>query len=111
MARESQPARAVRLKKILAALRRTYPDAHCELNYSNPLELLIATILSAQCTDKRVNLVTAELFKKYRTAAGYANANPAELEQAIKTSGFYRNKTKSIQSCCRKLVELHNGEV
>src|SRR3989454_9057033 len=98
MARETTEAKVARVKKIIAALRKTYPDAHCELNYSNPLELLIATILSAQCTDKRVNLVTAELFKKYRTAADYANANPAELEQAIKTTGFYRNKTKSIQS-------------
>jgi len=109
--RETNQAKAARLKKIIAALRKTYPDAHCELNYSNPLELLIATILSAQCTDKRVNIVTAELFKKYRTAADYANAKPAELEQAIKTTGFFRNKTKSIQACCRKLVEKHNGEV
>ena len=111
MFRETNQAKAARLKKIIAALRKTYPDAHCELNYSNPLELLIATILSAQCTDKRVNIVTAELFKKYRTAADYANAKPAELEQAIKTTGFFRNKTKSIQACCRKLVEKHNGEV
>jgi endonuclease-3 len=111
MPRETNQTKAARLKKIIAALRKTYPDAHCELNYSSPLELLIATILSAQCTDKRVNLVTAELFRKYRTAADYANAKPAELEQAIKTTGFFRNKTKSIQSCCRKLVELHNGEV
>jgi endonuclease-3 len=81
------------------------------LNYSNPLELLIATILSAQCTDKRVNIVTGELFKKYRTAADYANARSAELEQDIKTTGFFRNKTKSIQACCRALVERHNGEV
>jgi endonuclease-3 len=108
MPRETNQTKAARLKKIIAALRKTYPDAHCELNYSSPLELLIATILSAQCTDKRVNLVTAELFRKYRTAADYANAKPAELEQAIKTTGFFR---KSIQSCCRKLVELHNGEV
>ena len=108
---ESWQTKAARLKKIIGALRRTYPEAHCELNYSNPLELLIATILSAQCTDKRVNQVTAELFKQYRTAADYANANTAELEQDIRTTGFYRNKTKSIQACCRKLVEQYGGKV
>src|SRR5690242_20605319 len=111
MQHESIDAKASRLKKILGTLQKTYPDAHCELNYSNPLELLIATILSAQCTDKRVNLVTAELFKKYRTAADYANASPAELEQAIKTTGFFRNKTRNIQACCRILVERHGGQV
>ncbi len=100
-----------RVRQVIAVLRRTYPDAHCELNYSNPLELLIATILSAQCTDKRVNMVTAELFRKYRTAADYANADPAELEQAIKTTGFYRSKARSIQACCRALVERHGGQV
>jgi endonuclease-3 len=81
------------------------------LNYSTPLELLVATILSAQCTDKRVNMVTAELFKKYRTARDYAEAPLADLEQAIKTAGFFRNKAKNIQACCRKLVEKHGGEV
>src|SRR5437773_1991534 len=111
MPREAAQARAARLRKIIAGLRKTYPDAHCELNYSNPLELLVATILSAQCTDKRVNLVTAELFGKYQSAADYANARPAELEQDIKTTGFYRNKTKSVQACCRKLVERHGGKV
>jgi endonuclease-3 len=111
MPRESNQARAARLKKIIAGLRKAYPDAHCELNFSNPLELLVATILSAQCTDKRVNLVTAELFKKYRTAADYANAPTVEFEQAIKSTGFFRNKAKSIQACCRKLVERHGGEV
>jgi len=111
MPRETTEAKTKRVKRIISGLRRTYPDAHCELNYTNPLELLIATILSAQCTDKRVNLVTAELFKKYRTAADYAHARAMELEEAIKTTGFYRNKTKSIQSCCRALVERHGGEV
>lgn len=109
--RESNESKAARFKRILAVLRKTYPDAHCELNYSTALELLIATILSAQCTDKRVNLVTGELFKKYRTAADYANAKPAELEQAIRTTGFFRNKTKNIRACCRALVERHGGEV
>ena len=111
MPREAQEAKATRLKKIIAALQKTYPDAHCELNYSNPLELLIATILSAQCTDKRVNLVTAELFRKYCSAADYANARPAELERDIKSAGFYRNKTKNIRACCRKLAERHGGQV
>ena len=108
---ESWQTKAARVKKIIAALRKTYPDAHCELNYLNPLELLIATVLSAQCTDKRVNQVTAELFRKYRTAADYANANTAALEQDVKTTGFFRNKTKSIQACCRKLVEQYGGKV
>ena len=108
---ESWQTKAARVKKIIAALRKTYPDAHCELNYSNPLELLIATVLSAQCTDKRVNQVTAELFRKYRTAADYANANTTALEQDVKTTGFFRNKTKSIQACCRKLVEQYGGKV
>jgi endonuclease III len=111
MPRETMEAKTARLKKIIAGLRKTYPDAHCELNFTNPLELLIATILSAQCTDKRVNLVTAELFKKYRAAADYADAPAAKLEAEIKTTGFFRNKTKSIQACCRKLIERHNGEV
>jgi len=97
--------------KIIAVLRRTYPDAHCELNFSSPLELLIATILSAQCTDKRVNLVTAGLFKKYLRAADFANADLAILEQDIKTTGFFRNKAKNIKACCAALVEKHGGEV
>ncbi|HEX7470826.1 MAG TPA: endonuclease III [Verrucomicrobiae bacterium] len=111
MSRETSDAKSARLKKIIAALQRAYPDAHCELNHTSPLELLIATVLSAQCTDKRVNIVTKELFKKYRAAADYANAPLAELEQAIKTTGFFRNKTKNIQACCRKLVERHGGQV
>src|SRR6058998_302693 len=111
MPRESLAALEARMKKIIAGLRKAYPDAHCELNYSNPLELLIATILSAQCTDKRVNLVTAELFKKYRSAADFAGADLAELEQDIKTTGFYRNKAKNIRACCRTLVDQHHGQV
>lgn len=100
-----------RLGKIIAGLRAAYPDAHCELNFSNPLELLVATILSAQCTDKRVNQVTATLFQKYRSAADYANAPTAEFENDIKSTGFYRNKAKNIQAACRKLVERHQGQV
>ena len=111
MPRETADAKAARVKKILARLAATYPDAHCELNFSSPLELLIATILSAQCTDKRVNLVTAELFKSYRSAADFANADLATLEQDIKSTGFYRNKAKNIKACCAALVEQHGGEV
>lgn len=111
MSRESAAARAERLTAIVAALERTYPDAHCELNHSSPLELLIATILSAQCTDVRVNQVTAELFRRYRTAASFAAAATAELEAAVKPTGFFRNKTRSIQRCCRQLLERHGGQV
>jgi len=111
MPRESAHAKAARAKKIIAGLQRTYPDAHCELNFSNPLELLLATILSAQCTDKRVNLVTAELFPQYRSAADFAKAGRAELEQAIRTTGFFRNKAKNIQACCAALVAKHGSEV
>src|SRR2546422_2153668 len=111
MPRETQAARAARVKKIIAGLKKTYPDAHCELNHSNPLELLVATILSAQCTDKRVNVVTPELFRKYRSAADYAAAALPELERAIKTTGFFRNKAKSIKTCCQALIERHGGQV
>jgi len=111
MKRESFKAKAARAEEIMAGLRKAYPDAHCELNYSSPLELLIATILSAQCTDKQVNIVTAELFKKYRTAADFANASLSELEQDIRRLGFFRNKAKNIQACCRTLVEKYGGEV
>ena len=109
--RETPESKSARLKKIITALDRTYPEAHCELDHHSPLELLVATILSAQCTDKRVNIVTQDLFKKYRTAADYANAPLAELEAAIRTTGFFRNKAKNIQACCRKLVEQHDGQV
>jgi len=111
MPRESFAGLQTRTGKILASLRHAYPDAHCELNFSNPLELLIATILSAQCTDKRVNIVTGELFKKFPTARDYADAPLAEIEEAIKSTGFFRNKARNIQACCRKLVERHGGEV
>lgn len=111
MPREPLAAKASRVRRIIAGLRKAYPDAHCELNFSSPLELLIATILSAQCTDKRVNLVTADLFRKYRSAADYANASLAELEQDIKTTGFYRNKARNIQACCAALASKHGGQV
>jgi endonuclease-3 len=111
MPRESTVEKKPRAAKISAALRRTYPGAHCELNFSNPLELLVATILSAQCTDKRVNLVTAELFKKYPIAEDFANAPLPEIEKAIKTTGFFRNKAKNIKACCAVLVEKFGGKV
>ena len=99
---------AARVAKLLA---EEYPDAVCALNFKSPLELLIATILSAQCTDVRVNLVTKDLFRRYRTAKDYAGADLAELEQQIKSTGFFRNKAKNIQACCKKLVEEHAGKV
>jgi len=111
MPRETTEVKAARTRQVIDGLQKTYPDAHCELNFSNPLELLVATILSAQCTDKRVNLVTAELFKKYQTAEDYAMTSPSELEEAIRTTGFFRNKAKNIQACCQALVEKHSGEV
>jgi endonuclease-3 len=92
-------------------LGQTYPDAHCELNFSSPLELLVATILSAQCTDKQVNIVTAQLFSKYRRAEDYANARVEELEQDIRRIGLYRSKAKNIKACCQELVAKYGGEV
>ena len=111
MPRENAADKIARTRKIVSALQRVYPNAHCELNFSNPLELLIATILSAQCTDKRVNLVTAELFKKYRTAKDFAQADLVELENDIRSTGFYKNKAKNIKACCAALVERFGGEV
>ena len=111
MPRETAADRKERTTKIIIALRRTYPDAHCELNFSGPLQLLVATILSAQCTDKRVNLVTAELFKKYRTAKDFAEAPLTEIEAAVKSTGFFRNKARNIQACCAALVENFGGKV
>lgn len=97
--------------KILTALEKEFPDASCSLNFTNPLELLVATILSAQCTDERVNQVTKELFKKYRTARDYATVPIGELERDIQSTGFYRNKAKNIQECCRILHEKYHGQV
>ncbi|MCX8037076.1 MAG: endonuclease III [Candidatus Sumerlaeia bacterium] len=101
-------ARAAKLNRTLAKL---YPDARCLLDYSNALELLVATILAAQCTDKKVNEVTAHLFRRYRSAADFANADPAQLEQEIKPTGFFRQKAKSVIATCRALVERHSGRV
>lgn len=97
--------------EIIKRLKKEYPDAHCELNYTNPFELLVATILSAQCTDVRVNKVTADLFRKYRQPQDYLKVPQEELEQDIRSTGFYRNKAKNIQATCEKITEDFNGEV
>lgn len=103
--------RQQRADAISKALKDVYPEAHCELNFSNPLELLVATILSAQCTDKRVNAVTPALFERYHTAKDYAEAPEQELEEMVKTTGFYRNKTKAIRAACAEILEKHRGRV
>jgi endonuclease-3 len=100
-----------RARRIVRRLRKEYPDARCSLNYDSPLELLVATILSAQCTDERVNQVTPALFRKYRTCDDYAAAPTAELEQDIRSTGFFRNKARAIQGACRQLAERHGGRV
>ena len=107
----SAGAPQTRLREILRILGKTYPDAHCELDFRTPLDLLVATILSAQCTDARVNQVTASLFTKYRTAADYAGADPAVFENEIRSTGFFRNKAKNILACCTKLVREFGGAV
>ncbi len=111
MPRETAAARQHRATQVLAGLRAAYPDAHCELHYSNPLELLVATILSAQATDRQVNLVTAGLFQKYRTAHDYAAAEPAALAADIQRLGLFRNKARHLRECGRQLVALHGGQV
>lgn len=103
--------RSERVAALIDALRSTYPQAHCELDFTNPLELLVATILSAQCTDRRVNEVTKQLFQRCKTAADYASIPEAELEGLIKSTGFFRSKAKSIRTAAADLVELHGGEV
>lgn len=100
-----------RAKEISSILFEIYPEATCSLDYKEPLELLIATMLAAQCTDARVNIVTKDLFNKYTSVYDYANANPEELEQDIKSTGFYHNKAKNIIGCCRKLIKDFGGKV
>jgi endonuclease-3 len=100
-----------RCRAILRRLRAAHPDARCALHHQNPLQLLIATILSAQCTDQRVNLVTPALFRRYHTAADFAAARPAELEAMIRSTGFFRNKARSIRKCCNGLVTKYGGKV
>lgn len=105
------PAASKRMPELLARLHQTYPDIKCELNHSSALELLVATILSAQCTDARVNMVTPALFEKYPDAAAFANADISELEEMVRSTGFYRNKASNIQEACRRIVSEYGGEV
>ena len=109
--RESAEELKVRVREVIRRLKRAYPDAKCSLNYSNPFELLVATILSAQSTDDRVNIVTADLFRKYRKPEDYLKVPPHELEKDIHSTGFFRNKTKSIQGTAKLLTEQYGGVV
>ncbi len=111
MPRESATARQRRVDALIESLRATYPLAHCELRFSNPLELLVATILSAQCTDRQVNIVTESLFQKYRSARDYAESDLETLTLDVRRIGLFRNKARNIQSCCRVLLEQHGGQV
>ena len=109
--RETKSQLKERTEQIIKLLKRAHPDAHCALHHSSAFELLIATILSAQCTDERVNIVTADLFRKYRRPKDYLKVPAIELQQDIRTTGFFRNKTKSIQGACKMLVEEFRSEV
>ena len=109
--RESLEELKARTREIIRRLKRAYPGAKCSLNHSNPFELLVATILSAQCTDERVNIVTADLFRKYREPEDYLKVAPRELEKDIQSTGFFRNKTKSLQGTAKVLTEQYHGEV
>jgi endonuclease III len=106
-----QPSSPEQVEAIIAELKRLYPQATCTLNYTNPLELLIATQLSAQCTDERVNIVTAKLFQKYRNVEDFAQVSQQELEQDIRSTGFYRNKAKNIRATCQRLITTYGSEV
>ena len=108
--KDTRPLRA-KARQVVRLLARLYPDAHCALHHENPMQLLIATILSAQCTDRRVNLVTPALFARYPTVRAFAEAVPRELEEAIASTGFFRNKTRNIIACCKDLVAHHGGQV
>lgn len=109
--KKSVTKQAERTGRILERLDRSYPNARCALRFSTPLELLVATILSAQCTDERVNIVTRDLFKKYKSPADYAGAKTEILENDIRSTGFFRNKTKNIQGACRKILDSYQGRV
>ncbi|HKP82339.1 MAG TPA: endonuclease III [Pyrinomonadaceae bacterium] len=111
MKRESLDELKARTRTIIRRLKRAYPGARCSLNHTNPFELLVATILSAQCTDERVNIVTADLFRKYRKPEDYLDVSPRELEKDIQSTGFFRNKTKSIQGASKMLTEQYGGQV
>ena len=109
--RESASARSSRAKTLVQRLREAYPDAHCSLDFASPFQLVIATILSAQCTDKRVNMVTPELFRRWPDAPALAGAKQRDLEAVIRSTGFFRAKAKSLLGCARALVDRHGGEV
>jgi endonuclease-3 len=109
--RETRDEKRKRARRIIGALEKAYPDAKCALDFTSPLELLVATILAAQCTDERVNVVTAALFPKYRKAADYAAASPKTFEREIQSTGFFRAKTKSVLGMAKALIERHEGEV
>jgi endonuclease III len=111
LAVKSKSERSKRAAQIVRELRKLYPDAACALVHDSPLQLLVATILSAQCTDARVNMVTPALFARYPDAAAFANADIGELERAIQSTGFFRNKARNIKECCARLVANHGGEV
>lgn len=106
-----QPGSPEQVRALITELRRLYPSATCTLHYTNPLELLVATQLAAQCTDERVNIVTATLFRKYRTASDFAAADPRELEEDIRSTGFYRNKARNIRAACQRIITDFGGEV
>lgn len=108
---ESLEERKKRVRKIIARLKKQYPDARCLLDHSNPLELLLATILAAQCTDERVNLATPEVFKRFKTAEDYAQARSSTLEKLFKSCGTFRQKARSVKAACQALVERHGGQV
>lgn len=108
---KKKPATKVGLDVVLPQLKKNYPNAHCALNFENAYQLLLATILSAQCTDERVNIVTPALFKKYPNAKKMSVGKIPEIEALIRSAGFYKNKAKNIKACCQQLVELHDGEV
>ncbi len=111
MPRESLKSKQSRTATITGTLAVVYPDAHCELDYQTPLQLLIATILSAQCTDKQVNLVTRPLFQRYQSATDFAEAPVHQLEKAIRRIGLFRSKARNIKACCQRLVEYYDGKV
>ncbi len=108
---ESLTAKKIRARRIISLLKKAYPRAECSLEHGNPLQLLVATILSAQCTDARVNIVTPKLFAAYRTARDFAEADIRELETLVRSAGFYHNKAKNIREACRIIAERHGGEV
>ena len=109
--REAKPETLSRLKQVISLLKKYYPDAHCALDHENPDQLLVATILSAQCTDERVNIVTKSLFKKYPDLKAFAKADVNDLEVMVKSTGFFRNKAKNILACAQRIVNEFNGEI